>query len=196
MKTRNYNPSNFLANQIRTIKPSGIRRFFDLVYQMENVISLGVGEPDFVTPLDFREASILSLEKGYTAYSPNAGLLELRKEISHYLYSNFHAIYSSEREIIVTVGSSEALDIAMRAVVNSGDEIIVIEPSYVAYVPIIEMAGGKAVKVQALAKHDFKIQPEQIEEAITDKTKGIIICSPNNPTGTVLNRRDLEKSLM
>jgi len=193
MNTKDFDPKKFLANHIQTIKPSGIRRFFDLAYQMNNVISLGVGEPDYVTPLNFREASILSLEKGYTAYSPNAGLIQLRKEISDYLYNKFNAKYSIENEILVTVGSSEALDIAIRTIVNPGDEIIVIEPSYVSYSPIIEMAGGKVVTIQALANFDFKLQPEQLEKVITDKTKGIIICSPNNPTGTVLNRRDLEK---
>lgn len=193
MNTKGFNPKKFLANHIQTIKPSGIRRFFDLAYQMDNVISLGVGEPDYVTPLNFREASILSLEKGYTAYSPNAGLIQLRKEISDYLYNKFNTKYSIENEILVTVGSSEALDIAIRTIVNPGDEIIVIEPSYVSYSPIIEMAGGKVVNIQALPNFDFKLQPEQLEKVITDKTKGIIICSPNNPTGTVLNRRDLEK---
>ncbi|MFA1737901.1 aminotransferase [Lysinibacillus fusiformis] len=193
MNTKGFNPQKFLANRIQTIKPSGIRRFFDLAYQMDNVISLGVGEPDYVTPLNFREASILSLEKGYTAYSPNAGLIQLRKEIADYLYNKFDAKYSIENEILVTVGSSEALDIAIRTIVNPGDEIIVIEPSYVSYSPIIEMAGGKVVTIQALANFDFKLQPEQLEKVITNKTKGIIICSPNNPTGTVLNRRDLKK---
>jgi len=193
MNTKGFNPQKFLANRIQTIKPSGIRRFFDLAYQMDNVISLGVGEPDYVTPLNFREASILSLEKGYTAYSPNAGLIQLRKEIADYLYNKFDAKYSIENEILVTVGSSEAHEIAIRTIVNPGDEIIVIEPSYVSYSPIIEMAGGKVVTIQALANFDFKLQPEQLEKVITNKTKGIIICSPNNPTGTVLNRRDLKK---
>ncbi|MGE8206573.1 aminotransferase [Heyndrickxia sp. NPDC080065] len=187
-----FNPASFLSETAKSIKPSGIRRFFDLATQMENVISLGVGEPDFVTPWNFREASILSLEEGYTAYSPNAGLLELRKEISNYVQKQFHIHYSPENEIIVTVGASEALDIALRAVINPGDEIIVVEPCFVSYVPIVELAGGKAVTVQALPEHDFKIQAEQIESLITDKTKGIIICSPNNPTGTVLNKKELE----
>lgn len=193
MKTEYFNPAQFLSENVKTIKPSGIRRFFDLASQMENVISLGVGEPDFVTPWNFREASILSLEEGYTAYSPNAGLLELRQEISKYMQDRFHIKYSPEKEVIVTVGASEALDIALRAILNPGDEIIVVEPCFVSYVPIVELAGGKAVTVQALPEHDFKIQPEQIEALITDKTKGIIMCSPNNPTGTVLNRNELEK---
>ncbi|MGE6257094.1 aminotransferase [Heyndrickxia sporothermodurans] len=193
MKTEYFNPAQFLSENVKTIKPSGIRRFFDLASQMENVISLGVGEPDFVTPWNFREASILSLEEGYTAYSPNAGLLELRQEISKYMQNRFHIKYSPEKEVIVTVGASEALDIALRAILNPGDEIIVVEPCFVSYEPIVELAGGKAVTVQALPEHDFKIQPEQIEALITDKTKGIIMCSPNNPTGTVLNRNELEK---
>ncbi|QQZ11411.1 aminotransferase [Heyndrickxia vini] len=186
------NPSHFLSENVKMIKPSGIRRFFDLASQMENVISLGVGEPDFVTPWNYREASILSLEEGFTAYSPNAGLLELRQEISAYMEQRFSVHYSSENEIIVTVGASEALDIALRATLNPGEEIIVVEPCFVSYVPIVELAGGKAVTVRALPEYDFKIQPEQIEEVITEKTKGIIICSPNNPTGTVLNKQELE----
>ncbi|MBL5768501.1 aromatic amino acid aminotransferase [Heyndrickxia sporothermodurans] len=186
------NPSHFLSENVKIIKPSGIRRFFDLASQMENVISLGVGEPDFVTPWNYREASILSLEEGFTAYSPNAGLLELRQEISTYMEQRFSVQYSSKNEIIVTVGASEALDIALRATLNPGEEIIVVEPCFVSYVPIVELAGGKAVTVQALPEYDFKIQPEQIEALITEKTKGIIICSPNNPTGTVLNKQDLE----
>ncbi|MED3653626.1 aminotransferase [Heyndrickxia sporothermodurans] len=192
MKTELMNPSHFLSENVKMIKPSGIRRFFDLASQMENVISLGVGEPDFVTPWNYREASILSLEEGFTAYSPNAGLLELRQEISTYMEQRFSVQYSSKNEIIVTVGASEALDIALRATLNPGEEIIVVEPCFVSYVPIVELAGGKAVTVQALPEYDFKIQPEQIEALITEKTKGIIICSPNNPTGTVLNKQDLE----
>lgn len=193
MKTETFNPAHFLSENVKTIKPSGIRRFFDLASQMENVISLGVGEPDFVTPWNFREASILSLEEGYTAYSPNAGLLELRNEISKYVQKQFQVEYSPDNEVIVTVGASEALDIALRAVLNPGDEVIVVEPCFVSYVPIVELAGGKAITVQALPEYDFKIQPEQIEALVTEKTKGIIICSPNNPTGTVLNKTELEK---
>lgn len=193
MKTETFNPAHFLSENVKTIKPSGIRRFFDLASQMENVISLGVGEPDFVTPWNFREASILSLEEGYTAYSPNAGLLELRNEISKYVQKQFQVEYSPDNEVIVTVGASEALDIALRAVLNPGDEVIVVEPCFVSYVPIVELAGGKAITVQTLPEYDFKIQPEQIEALVTEKTKGIIICSPNNPTGTVLNKTELEK---
>lgn len=193
MTTKPFTPDQFLSDTARTMKPSGIRRFFDLASQMEDVISLGVGEPDFVTPWNFREASILSLEEGYTAYSPNAGFLELREEIAHYMEKRFSVSYDPKEEIIVTVGASEALDIALRAVINPGDEIIVVEPCFVSYTPLVEVAGGKAITVQALPEHEFKIQPEQLEEVITDKTKGIIICSPNNPTGTVLNKEDLEK---
>lgn len=188
-----FTPEQFLSDTARTMKPSGIRRFFDLASQMEDVISLGVGEPDFVTPWNFREASILSLEEGYTAYSPNAGFLELREEISTYMENRFSVAYDPHDEIIVTIGASEALDIGLRAVINPGDEVIVVEPCFVSYTPLVEVAGGKAITVQALPEHEFKIQPEQLKEVITEKTKAIIICSPNNPTGTVLNREELEK---
>ncbi|MED1864328.1 aminotransferase [Fictibacillus nanhaiensis] len=185
--------SKYLSNTVQSIQPSGIRRFFDLASSMENVISLGVGEPDFVTPWNVIEASYHSLEQGYTAYTANAGLFELRKEISRYMKRRFGVTYSAEDEMVVTVGASQAIDIALRAVVNPGEEVIVVEPSFVSYAPTVTLAGGVPVPVNTYSEDDFKLQPEQIEAAITDKTKVIMLCSPNNPTGTVLSKSDLER---
>ncbi len=185
--------SKYLSNTVQSIQPSGIRRFFDLASSMENVISLGVGEPDFVTPWNVIEASYHSLEQGYTAYTANAGLFELRKEISRYMKRRFGVMYSADEEIVVTVGASQAIDIALRAVLNPGEEVIVVEPSFVSYAPTVTLAGGVPVPVNTYSENDFKLQPEQIEEAITDKTKVLMLCSPNNPTGTVLSKDDLER---
>ncbi|MBB6444991.1 aminotransferase [Bacillus benzoevorans] len=185
--------SSYISKTVQELKPSGIRRFFDLAAGMEGVVSLGVGEPDFVTPWAVREAAINSLEQGYTSYTANAGLLELREEIAKYMKTQFDVEYSPKSEIIVTVGASEAIDIAMRAILDPGDEVIVVEPCFVSYAPMVTLAGGVAVTVQATKENDFKILPSQIEEAITDKTKAILICSPNNPTGTMLNKSELEK---
>lgn len=182
----------YVSKLVHDLKPSGIRRFFDLAAGMEGVISLGVGEPDFVTPWHIREAAITSLEQGYTSYTPNAGLLELREEIAYYMKSQFHVEYSPKDEIIVTVGASSAIDIALRTILDPGDEVIVVEPCFVSYVPMVELAGGVAVQVQALKENDFKILPDQIEAIITEKTKAIMICSPNNPTGTMLSKNELE----
>ncbi len=186
-------PSYYLSNTVKDLKPSGIRKFFDLASSMEGVISLGVGEPDFVTPWNVREASILSLEQGFTSYTANAGLLELRNEISDYLKEKTGVTYSAKEEVLVTVGASQALDIALRAIVNPGDEVIVIEPSFVAYASLVSLAGGVPVSVQTSGEMEFKLQPSDLENAITEKTKAIILCSPSNPTGTVLNKEDLEK---
>ncbi|MQR94486.1 aminotransferase [Fictibacillus phosphorivorans] len=185
--------SKYLSNTVQSIQPSGIRRFFDLASSMENVISLGVGEPDFVTPWNVIEASYHSLEQGYTAYTANAGLFELRKEISRYMKRRFGVSYSAEEEIVVTVGASQAIDMALRAVLNPGEEVIVVEPSFVSYAPTVTLAGGVPVPVNTYSEDDFKLQPEQIEAAITDKTKVLMLCSPNNPTGTVLSKGDLER---
>lgn len=183
----------FLSDTVTNLKPSGIRRFFDLAASMEGVISLGVGEPDFVTSWAVREASIQSLEEGYTSYTANSGLLELREEIHKYMKSSFDVEYSPEDEILVTVGASQAIDLALRAVINPGDEFIIVEPSFVSYGPLVALAGGQPVTIQTKEEDDFKLQPEQIEAVITPKTKGILICSPNNPTGTVLVKSELEK---
>lgn len=183
---------SYVSKMVSELKPSGIRKFFDLAAGMEGVISLGVGEPDFVTPWHVREEAIRSLEQGFTAYTPNAGLLELRQEIAQYMYNEFDVTYDAEHEIIVTVGASSAIDIAMRTILDPGDEVIVVEPCFVSYVPTVELAGGTAVTVQALQENDFKILPEQLETVTTARTKAIMICSPNNPTGTMLSKAELE----
>ena len=184
--------SSYLSDYVQKIPPSGIRKFFDLAATIDGVISLGVGEPDFVTPWHAREACINSLEEGYTAYTPNAGLLELRNEISDYLYRRFNVSYHPTNEIIVTVGGSQALDITLRTILNPGDEVLVIEPCFVSYAPLIDLCGGISVRVSTSPENGFKITPEQLETAITPKTKAVMLCSPNNPTGTFLNKNDLE----
>lgn len=183
----------YVSDTVSRLQPSGIRRFFDLAASMEGVVSLGVGEPDFITPWSVREACILSLEQGYTSYTANAGLWELRKAISDYLARRFEVLYDPANEIIVTVGASQALDVSLRAILNPGDEVIVVEPSFVSYAPLVSLAGGVPIPIQTSGKHHFKLQPEQIEQVVTPKTKALIICSPNNPTGTVLNRGELEQ---
>ena len=184
--------STYVSKMVSELKPSGIRKFFDLAAGMDGVISLGVGEPDFVTSWHVREAAIASLEQGYTSYTANAGLLELREEIANYMKTQFNVEYSPDTEIIVTVGASSAIDIAMRTILDPGDEVIVIEPCFVSYTPMVTLAGGVAVTVQALKENDFKIQPNQLEAVITGKTKAIMLCSPNNPTGTMLNTEELQ----
>lgn len=181
----------YVSETVSRLQPSGIRRFFDLAASMEGVISLGVGEPDFVTSWSVREACILSLEQGYTSYTANAGLLELRQEIAAYLSRKFGLEYRPESELLVTVGASQALDLALRAIVDPGDEVIVVEPSFVSYGPLVTLAGGVAVSVRTNGADQFKLRPQQIEEVISSRTKALILCSPNNPTGTVLNREDL-----
>lgn len=184
--------TNYVSKLVQELKPSGIRKFFDLAANIEGVVSLGVGEPDFVTSWSVREAAISSLELGHTSYTANAGLLELREEIANYMNKQFHVSYNPKEEIIVTVGASEGIDLAMRALLNPGEEVIVVEPCFVAYAPLVTMAGGTPVTVQALQENDFKIKAEQIEAAITPNTKALLICSPNNPTGTQLGKEDLE----
>ncbi|KUP05336.1 aromatic amino acid aminotransferase [Bacillus coahuilensis p1.1.43] len=186
---------SYLSHVVKELPPSGIRKFFDLANGMEDVISLGVGEPDFTTSWRVREAAIVSFERGYTAYTANAGLIELRKEITKYCLRNFDVEYNPENEIIVTIGASQALDIALRAIVNPGEEVIVIEPSFVSYAPLVELCGGKAVRIQTKGEEEFKLQPEDLRAAITDRTKAILICSPNNPTGTVMEKEDYLKLL-
>ncbi|MEC0668459.1 aminotransferase [Priestia flexa] len=181
-----------LSKTVQSLQPSGIRRFFDLAASMDNVISLGVGEPDFVTSWSVREASILSLERGYTSYTANAGLLELRQELMNYMKKQFGVSYDYQNEILVTVGGSQALDVAMRAIINPGDEIIVVEPNFVSYSPLITLAGGVPVPVETTADTEFKLQPEQIEAVITKQTKALLLCSPNNPTGSSLTKAELK----
>lgn len=173
--------------------PSGIRRFFDIANEIEGVISLGVGEPDFPTPWPIREEAIKTLRRGKTYYTANAGLLELRRAISSYLSNKYDIHYDALNEVIVTVGGSEAIDLACRALISPGDEVLCMDPSYVSYIPSIQLAGGTPVPIQLPSEHDFILQPEQIEAAITDKTKAIIINYPNNPTGAAASREELEK---
>lgn len=184
--------SKYLSHTVSSLKPSGIRKFFDLAASMEGVISLGVGEPDFVTSWNVREACILSLEQGFTSYTANAGLLELRQEISRYLHEKFDVSYRHEDEIIVTVGASQALDIALRAIVNPLDEVLIPEPCFVSYAPLVSLAGGVPVPLHTRADDQFKLRPELIEEALTERTKALLLCSPSNPTGAVLSKHELQ----
>ncbi|MDM5303047.1 aminotransferase [Bacillus subtilis] len=185
--------TSYLSDYVQQIKPSGIRKFFDLAATMEGVISLGVGEPDFVTAWNVREASILSLEQGYTSYTANAGLYSLREEISRYLSSRFDLRYSPDNELIVTVGASQALDIAIRAIVNPGEEVIIPEPCFVAYDALVSLAGGIPVHVHTTADKGFKATVADFEAAVTEKTKAILICSPSNPTGSVYSKEELNE---
>ena len=186
----NYN--NILNRSVTEIKPSGIRKFFDIAEQMEDVISLGVGEPDFPTPWHIRSEGIRSLEKGKTRYSSNHGLLILRDEISKFYDRKYGIKYDPEREILVTVGGSEAIDGAVRALVAPGDEVIIPQPSYVCYEPITVLAGGIPVIIETKAENEFRITPEELKAAITPKTKLLILPYPCNPTGAVMRKSDLE----
>ncbi|WP_026700548.1 aminotransferase [Salibacterium aidingense] len=182
---------NRLSEAVQNIRPSGIRRFFDMASTMEDVISLGVGEPDFVTPWNVREASIDSMERGYTAYTANPGIIELREAIAGYLEQQFQTPYDPEKEMIVTVGASEAIDIAVRATVNPGEEVIVVEPGFVSYAPIVSLAGGKPVPLGTRKEYAFKLTKEELESVITPNTKAIMLSFPNNPTGAVMTKEDL-----
>lgn len=182
-----------LNDTVREIPPSGIRKFFDLANQMEGVISLGVGEPDIDTPWKIREAAIYSIEQGKTFYTANQGLVELRKEICRYQKRRFGLDYCYDKECIVTVGGSEAIDLAFRAIINPGDEVILLQPSYVAYTPGVALAGGKVVNIELKEDNEFKLTPELLEAAITPKTKAILLNYPSNPTGGFMTREDYEK---
>lgn len=183
---------NPLSDAIVNIKPSGIRKFFDLVSEMEDAISLGVGEPDFDTPWHIRDEGIYSLEKGRTFYTSNAGLKELKEEISKYLRRRVHVEYDPHHEILVTVGGSEAIDIAMRAMLNPGEEVLIPQPSYVSYEPCAILAGGKPVIIELKAENEFRLTAGELREAITDKTKLLVLPFPNNPTGAIMEKEDLE----
>lgn len=183
--------SKVLNPAVTEIKPSGIRKFFDIAATMDGVISLGVGEPDFQTPWHIRKAGISSLERGRTKYSANRGTMELRREISAYLKRRYALEYKSESEILVTVGGSEAIDGAIRAIVSPGDEVIIPQPSYVCYEPITALAGGVPVIIETKAENDFKVTADELKKAITPKTKALILPYPCNPTGAVMERDDL-----
>ncbi len=185
------NYENRLSSRARGVKPSGIRRFFDLI-DGTDVISLGIGEPDFITPWHIRDAGVTSLEKGYTYYTPNAGMMELRKSISAYMRRAFSLEYAPASQITVTVGGSEAIDLAMRTLLDAGDEVLVPEPSFVCYGPMATLAGGKPVPIVTTFENGFKVLPEQIADAVTDRTKVLILPYPNNPTGAILTREELE----
>ena len=177
------NYDQIISQRIQNIKPSGIRKFFDILEEMTDAISLGIGEPDFVTPWHIRDAGIYSLERGHTKYTSNAGMLELRREISNYLRRRFDLNYGYAKQILVTVGGSEAIDLALRCLLNPGDEVIVPVPSFVCYGPLTEMAGGVPVYVELKAEDQFRLTPEQLKAAITPKTKVLVLPFPSNPTG-------------
>ncbi|RAI10712.1 MAG: pyridoxal phosphate-dependent aminotransferase [Candidatus Melainabacteria bacterium] len=182
-----------ISKTVVSLKKSGIRKFFDIVSEMKDVISLGVGEPDFDTPWHIREEGIYALEKGKTFYTSNAGLKELRVEIDNYLKRTQNISYNPATEIIVTVGGSEAIDIGLRAMVNAGDEVIIPQPSYVSYEPCAILAGAKPVIIDLKAENEFRLTAEELKNAITDKTKILILPFPNNPTGAIMERKDLEE---
>ena len=182
---------DMLSKKAVMLEPSGIRKFFDIVSEMPEAISLGVGEPDFDTPWRIREEGIYSLEKGRTFYTSNAGLVELRDEICRYLKRKYHMRYRND-EVIVSVGGSEGIDVALRAILNPGDEVIVPQPSFVCYVPCVIMSDGIPVTVELKEEDKFKLTRKQLEEVVTDKTKAIIMSFPNNPTGAIMTKRDLE----
>ena len=182
-----------LSKMVETIKPSGIRKFFDIVSEMKDAISLGVGEPDFDTPWHIRDEGIYALSKGKTFYTSNAGLKELREEICNYLKRKQNIQYNPLKEVIVTVGGSEAIDIGLRAIINAGDEVIIPQPAYVSYEPCTILAGAKPVIINLKAENEFRLTAEELENAITDKTKVLILPFPNNPTGAIMEREDLEK---
>ena len=179
---------NPLSKTIVDIKPSGIRKFFDIVSEMKDAISLGVGEPDFETPWHIRDEGIYSLERGRTFYTSNAGLMELREEISKYLKRRYQLDYNAKTEMLVTVGGSEAIDIALRAMVDAGDEVLIPQPSYVSYEPCAVLAGAKPVIIELKHENQFRLTAQELEEAITDKTKILILPFPNNPTGAIMER--------
>ena len=185
--------SERLSPQVQSIAPSGIRKFFDIAAKMQDVISLGVGEPDFVTPWSIRESCVYGLEQGYTSYTANRGTPELRQEIAKHFERRHNLNYNFETDILVTVGVSEALDIALRAVIAPGDEVLIPEPCYVSYQACTTLAGGVPINVPAKIENEFRITPEELEPYVTPKTKAILIGYPNNPTGAIMERSDLEK---
>ena len=186
-------PDHYVADHVRSIPRSGIRDFFEIVQSMEGVISLGIGEPDFVTPWHIREAAIYALERGKTGYTSNLGSMKLREAISEYVGANYQLTYDPATEILVAVGVSEALDLALRAILNPGDEVLYHEPCYVSYSPSIALAHGKAVAISTQEKDEFKLRPEALREAITPKSKALLLNFPTNPTGGVMSKLELEE---
>ena len=187
------NYDRYLNGRIASVPPSGIRRFFDLAASRKDAISLGVGEPDFKTPYLIRDAAINSLIDGETQYTGNRGLIELRREIAYYLSSRYRVSYQAEEEILVTIGASEAIDLALRALVSEGDEVLVPDPSYVSYAPGVVFAGGVPVPVETRQEDDFRLKAEALERSVTGKTKLLILPYPNNPTGAIMEQQDLEE---
>ena len=187
------NYENILSSVVQEMKPSGIRRFFDLAATMDDVISLGVGEPDFSTPWSIRKEAIDVLERRKIVYTANAGLVQLREEVSAYQERKIHTHYDPEHEIVITVGGSEAIDIAVRGLVNRGDEVLIVEPSFVCYSPIVQMAGGIPIPIPTKQENHFKLTAQELREKITDKTKLLVLPFPNNPTGAIMTREDLEQ---
>ncbi len=183
---------DMLSKQVVGLKPSGIRKFFDIVSEMKDAISLGVGEPDFDTPWHVRDEGIYSLEKGRTFYTSNSGLMELRQEICNYIKRKQGVSYDPKHEVLITVGGSEAIDIGLRAVINPGDEVLIPQPSFVSYEPCAIMAGGVPVIIELKEENEFRLTAEELENAITEKTKILILPFPNNPTGAIMEREDLE----
>jgi len=181
----------YISTTVQQLAPSGIRAFFDLVLGMKDVISLGVGEPDFVTPWHIREKAITSLEQGYTSYTSNKGMIELRREIGHFLKRRYDLSYDPEEQILITVGVSEGLDLAMRAILNPGDKVLVPEPAYVSYGPVVELAGGRPIYLRTKAENDFKLTADQINKICQPGTKALMINYPSNPTGTSYTRQEL-----
>lgn len=181
-----------LSKEVQSLKPSGIRRFFDIAAEMDDVISLGVGEPDFKTPWVIRKKAIDILEKGRTNYTANAGLAELRSNIADYLERTIHTKYDPKNEVVVTVGGSEAIDLVIRALVDPGDEVLVVEPAFVCYEPLVRIAGGKPVIIETKAEDEFRLTADELRAKITDKTKLLFLPFPNNPTGAIMRREDLE----
>ncbi len=186
------NYDNVLSDKIKTIKPSGIRKFFDIALTLEGVISLGVGEPDFPTPWTIRRVAISALEKGKTVYTSNSGLIQLREEIAKYIKRKNNIDYEPNNEIIVTVGGSEAIDISLRALINPGDEVLIVEPCFVCYAPIVTLSGGVPISIDTKVEDNFKLTPESLKEKITDKTKLLVLPFPSNPTGAIMTREDLQ----
>ena len=186
------NYDGIMSSRIQQVQPSGIRKFFDILEEMKDAISLGVGEPDFVTPWHIRDAGIYSLEKGFTKYTSNAGMAELRREIAAYQERRFRLHYDFASQIIVTVGGSEAIDLALRCLINPGDEVIIPVPSFVCYGPLTSMAGGVPVFVETKAEDEFRLTPDQLRSAITPRTKALVLPFPCNPTGGIMDREDLE----